>query len=217
MSSLFATMALDSITLDDAMKLLQLPRSLGDDPADGSEIVANNGRYGPYVVKEKDFRSIDSEEQLLTITLEQAAKIFSEPKVFKRGGRNMAAKGPLREFGTDPHSERPVVAKDGRFGVYVTDGETNASIGKGDRIEEITPERAYELLAIRRDVVAAKGGAKKKADQEEGRREEAGARRSRRRRLRPRRPPPRRALPASRAATRATRSERCVTLPMTLR
>ena len=162
MSSLFSNMALDSITVDDAKKLLQLPRSLGDDPADGKEIVANNGRYGPYVVKEKDFRSIDSEEQLLTITLEQAAKIFSEPKVFKRGGRNMAAKGPLREFGTDPVSERPVVAKDGRFGVYVTDGETNASIGKGDRIEEISPERAYELLAIRREAVAAKGGPTKK-------------------------------------------------------
>ena len=162
MSSLFSNMALESITIDDAKKLLQLPRSLGDDPADGKEIVANNGRYGPYVVKEKDFRSIDSEEQLLTITLEQASKIFSEPKVFKRGGSNMAAKGPLREFGTDPVSERPVVAKDGRFGVYVTDGETNASIGKGDRIEEISPERAYELLAIRRDVVAAKGGPAKK-------------------------------------------------------
>ncbi len=162
MSSLFSTMAFDSITIDDALKLLQLPRSLGVDPADGKEIVANNGRYGPYVVKEKDFRSIDSEEQLLTITLEQAAKIFSEPKVFKRGGRNMAAKGPLREFGNDPVSERAVVAKDGRFGVYVTDGETNASIGKGDRIEEISPERAYELLAIRRDVVASKGGVKKK-------------------------------------------------------
>ena len=163
MSSLFSTMSLDSITLDDALKLLRLPRSLGEDPADGKEIIANNGRYGPYVVKEKDFRSIDSEEQLLTITREQAAKIFSEPKVFKRGGRNMAAKGPLREFGTDPVSERPVVAKDGRFGVYVTDGETNASIGKGDRVEEITPERAYELLAIRRDVVAAKGGPAKKS------------------------------------------------------
>jgi DNA topoisomerase I len=163
MSSLFSTMGLDRITLEDATKLLQLPRSLGEDPADGKEIVANNGRYGPYVVKEKDFRSIESEEQLLTITLDQAAKIFSEPKVFKRGGRNMAAAGPLREFGTDPVSERPVVAKDGRFGVYVTDGETNASIGKGDRIEEVTPERAYELLAIRREAVAAKGGPAKKA------------------------------------------------------
>ena len=163
MSSLFSTMSLDRITLDEAKQLLQLPRSLGQDPADGKEIVANNGRYGPYVVKDKDFRSIDSEEQLLTITLDEAARIFALPKVFKRGGRNMAAKGPLREFGTDPVSERPVVAKDGRFGVYVTDGETNASIGKGDRIEEITPERAFELLAIRREVVAAKGGTAKKS------------------------------------------------------
>ncbi len=158
MASLFQTMTLDRITVDEAEQLLRLPRSLGQDPADGKEIVANNGRYGPYVVKEKDFRSIDSEEQLLTITLDEASKIFQLPKVFKRGGRNMAAKGPLREFGTDPVSERPVVAKDGRFGVYVTDGETNASIGKGDRIEEMTPARAFELLAIRRDTVTAKGG-----------------------------------------------------------
>jgi DNA topoisomerase-1 len=162
MSSLFASMSLDTITLDDAEKLLQLPRSLGDDPVDGKEIVANNGRYGPYVVKEKDFRSLDSEHQLLDITLEQASEIFKQPKVFKRGNRNMAAKGPLREFGTDPVSERPVVAKDGRFGVYVTDGETNASIGKGDRIEEMSPARAFELLAIRREAVAAKGGPTKK-------------------------------------------------------
>jgi DNA topoisomerase-1 len=159
MSSLFSTMSLDQITVDDAEKLLQLPRSLGQDPADGKEIVANNGRFGPYVVKEKDFRSIDSEEQLLTITLEAASKIFALPKVFKRGGSNMAAKGPLREFGNDPVSDRPVVAKDGRFGVYVTDGETNASIGKGDRIEEMSPARAFELLAIRREAVIAKGGA----------------------------------------------------------
>ncbi|HEY5664505.1 MAG TPA: type I DNA topoisomerase [Ilumatobacter sp.] len=163
MASLFQTMSLDRITVDDAEQLLQLPRSLGQDPADGREIVANNGRYGPYIVKDKDFRSIDSEEQLLTITLEQASRIFSLPKVFKRGGRNMAAKGPLREFGTDPVSERPVVAKDGRFGVYVTDGETNASIGKGDRIEEMLPERAFELLAIRREAVTGKGGPAKKA------------------------------------------------------
>ena len=97
------------------------------------------------------------------LNAEEASRIFAQPKVFKRGGRNMAAKGPLREFGTDPVSGRPVVAKDGRFGVYVTDGETNASIGKGDRIEEMTPARAFELLAIRRDQVAAKGGPAKKA------------------------------------------------------
>ncbi len=162
MSSLFSTMSLDHITIDQAEQLLQLPRSLGQDPEDGKEIVANNGRYGPYVVKEKDFRSIDSEGQLLTISLDEASTIFKLPKVFKRGGTNMAAKGPLREFGNDPVSERAVTAKDGRFGVYVTDGETNASIGKGDRIEEISPERAFELLAIRRDAVIAKGGIAKK-------------------------------------------------------
>jgi len=161
MSSLFKTMVLERITLDEAIQLLQLPRHLGDDPADGVPIYANNGRYGPYVQKEKDYRNIESEEQLLTITFEEALHIFSQPKVYKRGGRNMAAKGPLREFGTDPISEKNVVARDGRFGVYVTDGDTNASLGKGDRIEEMTPERAYELLAIRREVVAAKGGKKK--------------------------------------------------------
>ncbi|HUF99035.1 MAG TPA: type I DNA topoisomerase [Ilumatobacter sp.] len=165
MSSLFSTMSLDRITLDEAEQLLRLPRTLGVDPTDGAEIQANSGRYGPYIVKAKDFRSIDSEEQLLTITLDQAVHIFSQPKVFKRGGaRNMAAAGPLREFGNDPVSERAVVAKDGRFGIYITDGETNASIGKGDRIEEVSPERAFELLAIRREQVIAKGGpAAKKA------------------------------------------------------
>jgi DNA topoisomerase I len=122
--------------------------------------VASNGRYGPYVVKDKDFRTLESEEQLLTITLDQASQIFKLPKVFKRGAtRNMAAAGPLKEFGNDPVSQRPVVAKDGRFGVYVTDGETNASIGKGDRIEAMEPERAFELLAVRREQVIAKGGA----------------------------------------------------------
>ncbi len=160
MASLFKTMTLDQVTVDDAEKLLQLPRTVGVDPVDGKEIVANNGRYGPYIVKEKDFRTIESEEQLLTISLEQASAIFQQPKVFKRGAAsNMAAAGPLREFGTDPVSERAVVAKDGKFGVYVTDGDTNASIGKGDRIEDMLPERAFELLAIRREQIIAKGGA----------------------------------------------------------
>jgi len=95
---------------------------------------------------------------LFSVTLADALSLLAQPKVYRRGGQNMAAKGPLREFGNDPVSERPVVAKDGRFGVYVTDGETNASIGRGDRIEEMAPERAYELLAVRRDQVAAKGG-----------------------------------------------------------
>jgi DNA topoisomerase I len=158
MSSLFKTMVLERITMDEAEALLQLPRHLGDDPADGVPIYANNGRYGPYVQKDKDYRNIDTEDQLLQITLDEALQIFSQPKVYKRGGRSPAAKGPLREFGTDPVSERPVVAKDGKFGVYVTDGETNASLGKGDRLEAMAPERAFELLAIRRETIAAKGG-----------------------------------------------------------
>ena len=158
MSSLFSTMVFEDVTMADAEKLLRLPRHLGDDPADGIGIFSNNGRYGPYVMKEKDYRNIDSEDQLLTITLDEALKIYSEPKVYKRGGANLAAKGPLKEFGTDPVSEKNVTAKDGRFGVYVTDGETNASLGKGDRLEEISPERAYELLAIRREAMIAKGG-----------------------------------------------------------
>jgi DNA topoisomerase-1 len=157
MSSLFKTMVLERITLDDAELLLQLPRTLGIDPADGEPIVANNGRYGPYIVKGKDFRSLDNEDRLLSVTLDEALRLLAEPKVYRRGGQNMAAKGPLREFGTDPVSERPVVAKDGKFGVYVTDGETNASIGKGDRIEEMLPERAFELLAIRRDTTGGNG------------------------------------------------------------
>ena len=159
MASLFKTMNIERITVDDAESLLQLPRTLGTDPADGVAITASNGRYGPYIQKAKDFRSITNEEQLLTITLGQALEIFSQPKVFRRGnGANMAAKGPLREFGNDPVSGKPVTAKDGKFGVYVTDGETNASLSKGDRLESMPPERAYELLAIRREAIIEKGG-----------------------------------------------------------
>ena len=160
MASLFKTMVLERLSIDEAEELLQLPRTLGADPADGEEIIANNGRYGPYVHKGKDFRNIANEEQLLTITLAQALEIFSQPKVFRRGGaNNMAAKGPLREFGNDPTSGKPVVAKDGKFGVYVTDGETNASLSKGDRLEAMLPERAFELLGVRREAIIEKGGA----------------------------------------------------------
>ncbi|MGZ4738765.1 MAG: type I DNA topoisomerase, partial [Ilumatobacteraceae bacterium] len=160
MASLFKTMVLERLSIAEAEELLQLPRTLGVDPADGEEIIANNGRYGPYVHKGKDFRNITNEEQLLTITLDQALEIFSQPKVFRRGGAtNMAAKGPLREFGNDPTSGKPVVAKDGKFGVYVTDGETNASLSKGDRLEAMIPERAFELLAVRREAIIEKGGA----------------------------------------------------------
>ena len=162
MVSLFKTMTLERVTMRDALDLLSLPRTIGTDPSDGEEILANNGRYGPYVQKGKDYRTIDSEERLLTMSLDEAVHIFSQPKVFRRGG-SASAKGPLREFGNDPVSQRAVVAKEGKFGVYVTDGEVNASLGKGDRIEDMIPERAYELLAIRREVMAEKGITPKKA------------------------------------------------------
>ena len=159
MASLFKTMVFERVTEAEAKELLQLPRSLGIDPSDEGEIFANNGRYGPYIMKGKDYRNITNEEQLFTINLEEALVIFSQPKVFRRGGGNMAARGPLREFGTDPVSQKPVVARDGKFGIYVTDGETNASISRGDRLEEMIPERAYELLAARRETIIEKGGA----------------------------------------------------------
>ena len=111
MSSLFKTMTLERLTIEDAKALLSLPRNLGTDPADGVEIVANNGRYGPYVQKNRDFRSLDNEDQLFSVTLDEALAIFAQPKTYRRGNQNLAAKGPLREFGTDPASERPVVAK----------------------------------------------------------------------------------------------------------
>ena len=164
MSSLFKTMVFERVTIAEAEELLSLPRTLGVDPADDEPILAANGRYGPYIQKGKDYRTIGGEEQLLTITLAQALEILAQPKVFRRGGANLAAKGPLREFGTDPVSERAVVAKDGKFGVYVTDGETNASLSKGDRLDGMPPERAFELLAIRREAIIANGGpAAKKA------------------------------------------------------
>ncbi|KUN23976.1 DNA topoisomerase I [Streptomyces antibioticus] len=153
-ASLFKSMALDTVTLEDALKLMSLPRVVGVD-AEGQEITAQNGRYGPYLKKGTDSRSLTSEDQLFTITLEEALAIYAQPK--QRG--RAAAKPPLKELGTDPVSEKPVVVKDGRFGPYVTDGETNATLRSGDSVEDITPERGYELLAEKR----AKGPAKKTA------------------------------------------------------
>lgn len=152
--SLFKSMSLDTITLDDAVKLLSLPRVVGT-AEDGEEITAQNGRYGPYLKKGSDSRSLASEEQLLTITLDEALKIYAQPK--QRG--RAAATAPLKELGNDPVSGQPVVVKAGRFGEYVTDGEYNATLRKDDSVEEITLERAAELLAERR----AKGPAKKAA------------------------------------------------------
>lgn len=152
-ASLFKNMSLDTVTLDDALKLMSLPRVVGTD-AEGVEITAQNGRYGPYLKKGTDSRSLEREEQLFSITLDEALAIYAQPK--QRG--RAAAKPPLKELGTDPVSERPVVVKDGRFGPYVTDGETNATLRTGDSVEDITPERGYELLAEKR----AKGPVKKK-------------------------------------------------------
>ncbi|GAB3113554.1 type I DNA topoisomerase [Streptomyces calidiresistens] len=154
-ASLFRSMSLDTVTLEDALRLLSLPRVVGVDPESGTEITAQNGRYGPYLKKGTDSRSLSSEDQLFTITLEEALAIYAQPK--QRG--RAAAKPPLKELGTDPVTERPVVVKDGRFGPYVTDGETNATLRRDDEVETITPERGYELLAEKR----AKGPAKKTA------------------------------------------------------
>jgi DNA topoisomerase-1 len=160
MASLFKTMDLSHITMQDAAKLLSLPRVIGVDPADGVEITAQNGRYGPYITKGKESRTLESEEQLFDITVDQALALLATPRQY---GRRGAPKPPLREFGNDPVSGKPVVAKEGKFGVYVTDGETNASLTRGDRLEEMTPERAYELLAIRRENAANGTGRKKRA------------------------------------------------------
>ena len=157
MASLFKTMVLDRITMHDAEQLLRLPRTLGVDPTDGETITAQNGKFGPYLQKGKDYRTIDNEERLLTITLEEALAIYALPKVFRRGRASSPNSGPLREFGTDPVSGRPVVAKDGKFGIYITDGEVNASLGKGDRLEDMLAERAYELLVLRREAMIEKG------------------------------------------------------------
>lgn len=154
--SLLRSMDLQTVTLDDALKLLSLPRVVGVDPANGEEITAQNGRYGPYLKRGTDSRSLATEDQIFEITLEEALKIYAEPK---RRGRQGAAAPPLRELGTDPASGQPMVIKDGRFGPYVTDGETNASLRKGDDVMSITDARASELLADRR----ARGPVKKKA------------------------------------------------------
>ncbi|WP_406354128.1 type I DNA topoisomerase [Streptomyces sp. NBC_00658] len=155
-ASLFKAMSLDTVTLDDALKLMSLPRVVGKD-AEGVEITAQNGRYGPYLKKGTDSRSLTAEDQLFTITLEEALEIYSQPK--QRG--RAAAKPPLKELGEDPVSGKPVVVKDGRFGPYVTDGETNATLRSDDSVEEITPERGFELLAEKRAKTPAKKTAKK--------------------------------------------------------
>jgi len=160
-ASLFKTMNIDRITMKDATDLLSLPRTLGADPTDGEIITAQNGPYGPYISKGKEKRSLQTEEQLLEVTLDEALALLAQPRVYGRG--RSAPKPPLREFGNDPVSGKPVVAKEGRFGDYVTDGETNAGLTRGDRLEEMTNERAYELLQLRREYIAEHGTKKKPA------------------------------------------------------
>ncbi|WP_062071250.1 type I DNA topoisomerase [Demequina sediminicola] len=154
-ASLFKSMDLATVTLEDALRLMSLPRVVGEDPESGEPITAQNGRYGPYLKKGTDSRTIESEEQLLSMTLDEALAIYAQPK----RGRGRTAKPPLKEFGADPVSGKPVVVKDGRFGPYVTDGEVNATIPKSDNVEALGEARAFELLADKR----AKGPVKKKA------------------------------------------------------
>ena len=146
--SLFTTMSTETVTLDEALRLLSLPRLVGTDPQSGEEITAQNGRYGPYLKKGTDSRSLAGEEQMFTVTLDEALELYRQPK--QRGRRAAAAAPPLRELGADPGTKKPMVIKDGRFGPYVTDGETNASLRKGDAVDTLTDERAAELLAERR-------------------------------------------------------------------
>ena len=153
-ASLLKSMDLGTVTLEQALDLLSLPRVVGQD-AEGVDITAQNGRYGPYLKKGTDSRSLESEEEIFTVTLEQALELFAQPK--RRRGQ-AAPRGPLRELGEDPVTGRPVVIKDGRFGPYFTDGETNVTLRRGDDPATVTPERAYELLAEKR----AKGPVKKR-------------------------------------------------------
>ena len=158
-ASLFSTMTVETVSMDDALELLSLPRTVGAHPESGEVITVQNGRYGPYLKMGSDSRSLETEAQLLSITLEECLAILAQPK--RRRGQT--AKPPLRDMGEDPETGKAMIVKDGRFGPYVTDGEYNASLRKGDTVEELTIERAAELLADRRAKGPAKKAAKKKA------------------------------------------------------
>ncbi len=168
MASLFQSMSLDTITLDDALRLLSLPRVVGVDD-DGVEVVVANGRYGPYVKKGDETRSLSPRSSCSRSPSTRRAP--SSRSRSSSAAERAAPAPPLRELGNDPATDKPIVVKDGRFGPYVTDGETNASLRKGDTVEGITVERASELLQIRRDTAPTKA----KRAHEEGGREEEGA------------------------------------------
>jgi DNA topoisomerase-1 len=156
-ASLFSSMEPSTVTLEEALKLMSLPREVGVDPTDNEVITAQNGRYGPYLKKGNDSRSLASEDQIFEITLDEARRIYAEPK---RRGR-AAAQPPLKQLGDNDVSGKPMSVKDGRFGPYVTDGETNASLRRGDDPATLTDARANELLSERRAKEAAEGGTKK--------------------------------------------------------
>jgi DNA topoisomerase I len=141
-ASLLSTMTLDTVTYEDALQLLSLPRTLGTNSA-GDDITVQNGRYGPYLKAGADSRTLTSEEQLFTMTLDEALEIYSKPKERRRG----VAKPPVKELGVDPETQKPLIIKDGRFGMYVTDGETNATLRRGDTAEGMTLERGLELIS----------------------------------------------------------------------
>jgi DNA topoisomerase-1 len=170
-SSLFSTMDPATLSFDQALELLRIPRTVGKDPESGEDVVAHNGKFGPYLKRGTDTRSLASEDQILTVTLPEAQALFAQPK--QRRGRTAAA--PLRELGADPATQLPVVVKEGRFGPYVTDGTTNASLRKGDDVESITMDRAAELLAERR---AAGPPTRKKAGAKKAGAKKAGAKKS---------------------------------------
>lgn len=153
-ASLFKTMAVDTVSYEEALKLLSLPRVVGVDQESDTEITAQNGKFGPYLKRGTDSRSLESEEQIFDLTLEQALEIYKQPKY---GGRRTAAT-PLKEFGEDPASKANVVAKSGQFGLYVSDGIVNATVPKDEPLDELTNDRAYELLAIRREKLGVEPG-----------------------------------------------------------
>ncbi|QGU03001.1 DNA topoisomerase 1 [Corynebacterium kalinowskii] len=164
-ASLFSTMEPSTVTLDDALRLLSLPREVGIDPSDGVMITAQNGRYGPYLRKGEDSRTLANEEQIFTVTLDEARRIYSEPK---RRGRAATPAAPLKVLGDNDVSGKPMQVKDGRFGPYVTDGVTNASLRKGDSPETMTDTRANELLSERRAKEAANPAPAKKTTRKAG-------------------------------------------------
>ncbi|HEY7916996.1 MAG TPA: type I DNA topoisomerase, partial [Acidimicrobiales bacterium] len=192
-SSLFASMSPETITFEQALELLRVPRVVGSDPESNEEIVAHNGKFGPYLKKGTDTRSLLTEDQILTVTVDEALALFAQPKT---RGRN--AKGPLREMGEDPDTGSPMVVKDGRFGPYVTDGTTNASLRRGDDVESLTVARASELLAERR---AAGPSTRKKAVKKAAGKKKAPAKKAAAKKAPAKKAPATRAAPKKAAAT----------------